>query len=207
MPRETLDRLRGLDLPVQYIRGNADRAVLAQMAGTPSEGVPDQALERVRWLAAQLDPDDERFMAGWQMTLRLAVLEIGVVLFCHATPRNDTDIFTRLTPEENLVPVFEGIDAAVVICGHTHMQFDRTIGTKRVLNAGSVGMPYGEPGAHWLLLGPGVQFRRTPYDLAAAAERIRRTAYPPAEEFAAENVLRTPSEAEALSVFTKTELK
>ena len=33
------------------------------------------------------------------------------------------------------------------------MQFDRMVGKTRVLNAGSVGMPFGEPGAYWLLLG------------------------------------------------------
>ena len=59
------------------------------------------------------------------------------------------------------------------------MQFDRRIGDVRVINAGSVGMPYGEPGAYWALLGStGVELRRTSYDLEAAAERIRATQYP-----------------------------
>src|ERR1700730_1351231 len=48
----------------------------------------------------------------------------------------------------------------LAVCGHTHMQFDRRIGDVRVVNAGSVGMPYAEPGAYRLLLGPGVEFRR-----------------------------------------------
>jgi hypothetical protein len=81
------------------------------------------------------------------------------------------------------------------------MQFDRTIGRVRVVNAGSVGMPFGEPGAYWLLLGPGVELRHTPYDLAAAAKRIRETTYPQAEEFAARNVLQPPSENEILDAF------
>jgi hypothetical protein len=127
------------------------------------------------------------------------------VLFCHATPRSDTELFTRLTPEERLVPAFEGLDVALVVCGHTHMQFDRTIGTTRVHNAGSVGMPYGEPGAYWLLLGPTVQCRRTDYDRKQAAARIRATGYPQAEDFAENNVLGLPSEAEALEVFTRME--
>jgi hypothetical protein len=53
------------------------------------------------------------------------------------------------------------------------MQFDRKIGATRVVNAGSVGMPFGEPGAYWLLLGPDVQLRHTDYDLTEAAQRIR----------------------------------
>jgi hypothetical protein len=70
-----------------------------------------------------------------------------------------------------------------------------------------VGMPFGEPGAYWLLLGPGVEFRRTPYDLEAAAERIRATKYPTAEEFAARNVLQPPSEQDLLAAFTSAGLK
>jgi hypothetical protein len=129
------------------------------------------------------------------------------VLFCHATPRSDTEIFTRLTAEERLLPLFEGLDAAVVVCGHTHMQFDRTIAGVRVVNAGSVGMPFGEPGAYWLLLGPDVRLRYTPYDLAGAAARIRGTAYPQADDFAARNVLVPPSEAAMLDAFARAELK
>jgi hypothetical protein len=55
-------------------------------------------------------------------------------------------------------------------------------------------MPYGEPGAYWLLLGPNVEFPHTPYDLAKAAKRIRDTNYPQAEDFAAHGGLRRPSE-------------
>jgi hypothetical protein len=87
------------------------------------------------------------------------------------------------------------------------MPFDRTVGRIRVVNAGSVGMPFGEPGADWLLLGPDVQLRHTPYDLARAAERIRDTAYPQAQDFAARNILRPPSEGEMLDVFTRGELR
>jgi hypothetical protein len=71
----------------------------------------------------------------------------------------------------------------------------------RLVNAGSVGMPFGRPGAHWLLLGPGIEPRRTDYDLARAAARVRETSYPGAAEFAARHVLRPPSEDEMLALF------
>jgi hypothetical protein len=83
------------------------------------------------------------------------------------------------------------------------MQFDRMVGDVRVVNAGSVGMPFAEPGAYWLMLGPGVELRRTAYDLEGAADRIRATDYPHAEEFAAGNVLRPPTEAEMSEVFER----
>jgi putative phosphoesterase len=207
MPRETLACLLSLDIPVQFIQGNGDRVVRTQMAGTESSEVPEQFREIVRWNAQQLQPEDEQLLASWPLTLRVRIGGLGEALFCHATPRNDTEIFTRLTPEEILLPIFEGLDAALVVCGHTHMQFDRTIGRTRVLNAGSVGMPFEEPGAYWLLLGPDVALRRTTYDLEKAAARIRDTKYPQAEDFAARNVLQPPSAAATLEAFTRFELK
>jgi predicted phosphodiesterase len=90
---------------------------------------------------------------------------IDRVLYCHATPRNDVDIFTERTPEGRLAEIFGAADADVVVCGHTHTQFERTIAGKRVVNSGSVGMPYeDEPGAYWTL---DLEHRRTPYEGAS----------------------------------------
>ncbi len=207
MPRQAIARLLDLDIPVQFIQGNGDRAVLEQMAGTETGSIPEQFREVMRHSAQQLDPEHERLLASWPKTFRVEIPGLGAVLFCHATPRNDTEIFTRLTPEDRLLPAFAGVNESVVICGHTHMQFDRMIGKIRVVNAGSVGMPYGEAGAFWLLLGPDVHLRHTPYDLAKAASRIRETNYPQAEEFAAGNILQTPLEEEMLERFGQVELK
>jgi len=207
MPRETLDRLQDLSIPVQFIQGNGDRAVLELMAGSDTGIVPERFREVVLHSAQQLHAEHVRLLANWPKTFRVEIRGLGEVLFCHATPRNDTEIFTRLTPEDRLLPAFAGVKEPVVICGHTHMQFDRTIGKTRVVNAGSVGMPYGEPGAYWLLLGPNVQLRRTPYDLTRAAARIRDTNYPQAQEFAENDILEPRSEREALEIFAKVELK
>lgn len=207
MPRETLTRLLDLDIPVQFIVGNGDRVVLEQMAGKESSEVPEQFRDIIRWNAQQLQPQHQRVIASWPLTLSVEIPGVGEVLFCHATPRNDTECFTRLTPEDRVLRVLDGVNAAVVVCGHTHMQFDRTIGAIRVVNAGSVGMPFQDPGAYWLLLGPDVQLRRTSYDLENAAARIRETTYPQAEDFAAHNVLQPPSEAAMLEGLTKIELK
>lgn len=123
-------------------------------------------------------------LATWPKTHWLEIGGLGTVLFCHSTPRSETEVFTRLTPEALLVPLFDRLGASVMVCGHTHMQFDRMIGGTRVVNAGSVGMPFGEPGAYWVALGPEVQLRHTPYNLGQAAERVRATSYPQASEFA-----------------------
>jgi hypothetical protein len=86
------------------------------------------------------------------------------------------------------------------------MQFDRMVGGTRVVNAGSVGQPHGDPGAHWLVLGPGVLLRQTGYDLERAAEHIRQTPYPQASEYA-QSVLQPSCEREMLEVFAGWELR
>ena len=213
MPSETLDRLFNLDMPVDFIHGNGELAVLAQLAakhpddvkywGTASgEPLPEPHLEVVRWAARQLRPEHIARLESWPKTLHLEIDRAGDVLFCHATPRNETEIFTRLTPLESVRQAFAGVDSRVVICGHTHMQFDRTIDGIRVVNAGSVGMPFGRTGADWLLIGPEVELCHTTYDLANAAALVRETQYPQAENFAAQHVLTAPSEAAVLEAFT-----
>lgn len=203
---ESLTHLLELNVPVQFIKGNGEVAVLAHMTGTDSGyKLPEQVQGIIHWNAQQLRPEHERLFAGWPKTLRVQIPQLGEVLFCHATPRNENEIFTRLTPEEHLLPIFEGLEVSMVVCGHTHMQFDRMVGSIRVMNAGSVGMPFGEPGAYWLLLGPDVQLRHTPYDLTKAAERVRETDYPQTSEFA-QAILQPRSERETLELFTKAEL-
>lgn len=213
MMRETLTRILSLDIPAQFIHGNGELGVLAQIDapdpgavtywGTTSGApLPEPLKEVVRWSARQVLPDHARELARWPRTVRLEIPGLGNVLFCHGTPHSETDAFTRLTPEDVLLPVFDGLGVDVVVCGHTHMQFDRMIGATRVVNAGSVGMPFGRTGADWLLLGPGVELLNTSYDLQTAAEQVRRTEYPQARELA-ESLLEPPSEDSILKVFTR----
>ena len=205
MPRETLERLRNLDAPAHFIYGNGEVAVLQQMAGKEPASVPQTFRPIIRWTAEQLHPEHQQWLSTWPKTVTLEIAGLGSVLFCHASPQNENDIFTRLTPDNHLLPLFEGLDAATVVCGHTHVQSDRKIGPTRVVNAGSVGMPFGKPGAHWLLLGPDIQFRHTAFDLAHAAERVRSTDYPQAEDFVARNILNPPTEQEMLEIFSRAE--
>jgi hypothetical protein len=182
--------------------------VLAQIRGEDISEVPEQYREVIRWTAQQLYPGDERLLAEWPSTWRAQVDELGDVRFCHATPRNDTEGFTRLTPDDRLLPVFAGADASLVVCGHTHRQFDRTIGRVRVVNAGSAGMPFAEPrGAYWSLLGPNVELRRTDYDFTDAAAQIRRTNYPQLEDLSVRYILQPPLESESLELLAQVELR
>jgi len=208
MPRECLACLAALPLPVHYLRGNGDRVVCAVRRGGDASGeVPAAFLDVIRWCAELLTDAEAATLEGWPTTVRLASGDLGDVLFCHATPRSDVEIFTRLTAEERLFEAFAGVDAPLVVCGHTHMPFDRLVRGIRVVNAGSVGMPFGDPGADWLLLGDDLAPRHTSYDLEAASARVRASAYPQAEAFASGSILRPPSASDMLRAFGATELR
>jgi putative phosphoesterase len=147
---EALARLRALGDRVVWIRGNADRELHPDEDGL----APEEFLAEAR---SQLSEEEIEFLHGLPQTQR-----VGDVLYCHASPRNDLDIVTERTPAERIAFLFEGLDVPTVVCGHSHTQFDRTVGGVRIVNAGSVGMPYeDEPGAYWLL---DLEHRRTPYD-------------------------------------------
>jgi putative phosphoesterase len=206
MPRECLEAIFDLGVPTHCIMGNGDHETIAARHGTISSAVPALFHDAMKWDAAQLTTADEHAIEAWPLTLRLHVRGIGDVLFCHATPRNDTDIFVKTTADATLLPIFDPLSVQLVVCGHTHMQFDRTVGRTRIVNAGSVGMPFQEPAAYWVMLGPDVELRRTAYDLGAAAARVRATAYPQAEQAAA-GILAPPSEQTMLEQFASAAIK
>ena len=207
MPRETLQRLLDLHMPTRFIMGNGDRVVLEQIRGQEPTKLPESAQAAIRHSAKEITPQQAEVVSAWPKTLEVDLGSIGEVLVCHATPRNDTEIFVKTTSAEKLTPVFSSTDADVIVCGHTHMQFDRMVGNKRIVNAGSVGMPYGKPGAYWLLFKPEIELRYTEYDIQAAAERLRKTNYPEVEKFIANDLLQPKSEQEMVELFAKWEIK
>jgi predicted phosphodiesterase len=175
MPAETVDRLRGLGERVRFIRGNADRIA----AG---EG---------EWEAGRLGAERLEFLAGLPETATVEIDGLGPVLFCHGSPRGDEDIVTAVTPPDRLERILAGVSEPVVVCGHTHHQFELRSRATRIVNAGSVGMPYeGRPGAFWAMLGPDVEHRTTAYDLDVAAAAIRASGFPDADELV--DMLRSP---------------
>ena len=185
-PAETLERLRGLGDRVLWLRGNADRELAAAPEPRPG-GPPPEVIE---WVHTKLSDEQLAFVTGLPERQSVDVEGLGPVLFCHATPRSDDELLTRISPDDRWAAALAGVDEATVVVGHTHVQFDRRVGEKRLVNAGSVGMPYErEPGAYWAVLGPDVELRRTAYDVDAAAKAIDEAGWP--EEWPA----ATPEEA------------
>jgi predicted phosphodiesterase len=164
---DVFDRLRSVDARV--VRGNADRFVV--------EGTDELGQD---WPAERARLGDERVAAAaaWPLTLELDLDGLGRTLFFHAVPAADEPVFTRITPDDDVAELIGDVEANLCVCGHTHVQFDRRLPTGlRVVNAGSVGLPYeGRRGAFWALLGPDVQLRHTEYDVEAAVATLREAA-------------------------------
>lgn len=205
-PSETLEVLRALDVPTDFILGNGELDVLASVRGEPLPHLPESIVTLLRWTAKEITPEQVTWLQSWPATVNRPLVDVSspsvgdppTAFFCHATPQNATDIFTKNTPEDALRPVFKDVTASLVVCGHTHMPFDRMVDETRIVNVGSVGMPFGNTGAFWGLLSEReVSLRHTAYGLEEAAARIRRSCYPLADGFAEGYVLETPT-AEAM---------
>ncbi|HSC50739.1 MAG TPA: metallophosphoesterase family protein [Gaiellaceae bacterium] len=185
-PREVVELVRALP-NAHCIRGNADRVFDEEFADD----------EGLAWLLEQLDGDQARWLAELPFSVVL-----DDTLYVHSNPKDDTTMVTELTTDEKLAGLLEGVEQRRVVAGHTHMQLERRVGETLFVNAGSVGWPYeGRTGAYWALLDDGVELRRTDYDLARAAELVRASGHPRAEEIAAENILVSAPREEALAVF------
>jgi putative phosphoesterase len=180
MPAEVLRLLQ--QRRVSFVRGNADR-------------------ELTGWPAQALGEEDQATLRSWPSTVTLEIDGLGSVLFCHATPRSDSEITTAVTPDDAVAETLAGTAADVVVCGHTHVQFDRVVGGTRIVNAGSVGMPYeGRTAAFWALLGPDIELVSTDYDVESAVAAMRATDHPDAHEIV-ETLLTPHTPAEANEVF------
>jgi predicted phosphodiesterase len=202
MTPETIARLRGLGERALFVMGNGDREVVEAFDADPGpDPHADDALTRI--LAAEvarLDRAGRDFLAAFEPVVRLEVDDVGPTLFCHGSPRSDTEIITQVTPPERLAPMLAGVDEPTVVIGHTHHQFVLEHGGRSVVNAGSVGMPYqGAAAAFWLLLGPEIQMRRTDYDVEGAIATMRAAGPPDIDEGMLADSLVNPTDAETVA--------
>ncbi len=183
MPVDVLRRLRELPWPVHWLRGNADRAVVMGFDGTIPPELQDHPLyEGDAWAATFLSREERDFIDSFPALVALNIEGLGDVLFCHATARSDEERVTVFTPPDRLARILDEAGVALLVCGHTHRQFDRTVDGRRMINAGSIGRPYEhQPGAYWLRIGPDFRLVRTPYDVERADAAFHASGYPAAD--------------------------
>lgn len=199
-PTQVLDLLTSLGERVIWISGNADRELLEYRRGQ-RDTIHDPIAP---WAAEQLREDHLDLLGSLPQSLCLSVRGLGQVLFCHATPSDDEEIVLVDSRLNRWKEVFGGLDTDVrtVVCGHTHMPFVRLAHGRLVINPGSIGMPYGRAGAHWALLGPGVELRTTNFDIEAATIQVSQdSSYPEITEWADYFLHARATDADALEAF------
>jgi predicted phosphodiesterase len=187
LPEETIALVEALD--ARFVRGNAERALV--------EG--GEETERSRFLADRHDARALDFVRSFEDAVVLDVDGLGPTRFCHGSPRSDEELVTEATPVERVRELLAGVEERAVVTAHTHVSYERSVDGVRLLNPGSVGLPYeGRPGAYWALLGPSVEHRRTEYDLDEAERRFRSGSNPFAD-VTMELLRAPPTRAEAIA--------
>jgi predicted phosphodiesterase len=164
---ETLDRLGQLN--TKWVRGNGEREVAEAIDG-PEPHEDDWAAVTAKLTLEEIGADRARPFEDLPLTQ-----EIDGVLYCHATPRDDNEILTRISPVERYRDALEAA-GPLVVAGHTHQQHEVQVGNTRFINAGSVGLPYeGDGAARWLWVEDGIPaLRQTAYDARRAGERMKQ---------------------------------
>jgi predicted phosphodiesterase len=193
LPEETLALLQPFHARALFVRGNAERELVRLF-----DGAPDDASERGRFLVERHDDAARGFVASFQENVVVEIDGLGPTRFCHGSPRSDEELVTEATPVARVREFLDGVEERTVVTAHTHVSYERVVDGTRLLNPGSVGLPYeGRTGAYWALLGPGVEHRRTEYDLGEAERRFRAGDNPFAE-LTMELLGTPPSRAEAI---------
>jgi predicted phosphodiesterase len=173
-PRETVERLRGLD--ARWIRGNGERWTAgAEDAPEPVHAAIDRCAE----------------LLGAEVVAELAALPEtladGSTLYCHGSPVSDVQSFLP-EPGPGEEDLLGGVESGRLVFGHTHLAFART-GPHGVelVNPGSAGMPFdGDHRAAYAVVREdgSIEHRRVAYDHQASADAVRERIGPGGEQAA-----------------------
>jgi len=190
-PKEVLERLRQLPLAC-FLLGNTDRYLLEESypSSYGNGDWQDKLLYSFHWTAERLEGEGLRFL---EILPAFRLVENGEyqLLAVHGSPRSDEEGLTMETDDGELKAMLVEQRAAVLACGHTHVPMDRSVAGLRVVNAGSVGLPFdGDTRACYAVVsspaGNGqvpiqVQLRRVTYDVEEAVEQFFARNHPAAD--------------------------
>jgi putative phosphoesterase len=181
-PIEIVDQIRDLGWP--GVVGNTDEMLVNPTALESFAGqspAPPSLWAAMREIASATREilGDERL--AWIRSLPLVHAHAPVALV-HANPTNCWHAPASDATDGMLEATFSPLAQPVIVFGHTHRPFVRTLpGTGlTVANAGSVGLPYdGDPRASYGLIESGnVSVRRVEYDLERELRRLSNCGLP-----------------------------
>jgi putative phosphoesterase len=178
-PRSVIARLR--ELGAIAVRGNHDHAVAWSTDPRASAAKQPIALAMRGWTRQQLDAADIAWLARLPLHLTVKIGATDFALF-HATP-GDPLFDYRFVPtldDAQTSGFVAGVDADVLVLGHTHLPFVQRQKLLTIVNPGSVGQPLdGDPRASYALWQDGeIDLRRVAYDIDSAARAIERVELP-----------------------------
>jgi predicted phosphodiesterase len=138
----------------------------------------------IAWSNSHTTADNKAFLRALPAHIPLQLGELRVMLV-HGSPRRVNEYLFEDRPDTSLERLLDMVEADVMVCGHTHLPYQRVLPSGRhVVNAGSVGKPKdGDPRACYVVLeaaGPAlnVTFVRVPYDVERAAQAIEASEMP-----------------------------
>jgi predicted phosphodiesterase len=190
-PDDVVRFIRDHDVPT--LMGNYDEGVGydSDDCGCAYRTPEAQALgERsIAWTNAHVGEENKAFLRNLPMTMSLIMDKLRVTLV-HGSPRRINEYLYEDRPQSSVERLFDMVGADVIVCGHTHKPYDRTLpGGRRLINAGSVGKPKDhDPRAGFVVLTVDgkeleIEFVRVEYDVEKAAQAIEASDMP--HEFAA----------------------
>lgn len=188
-PREVMDTFMKYKDEFLFIMGNSDREIA--FCHVQENEPQDIITELNQWCADQLKDEQISFLKGLPKELALSIEGIGDVLFVHGSPRSDEEAIRVDTPDQEILEMLRDTEEKIIVCGHTHIQFDRMVGDKRVINAGSAGLQSRAKGACWLLIDNEFHLKITEYNVEEAAKGFLQGQCPYKKDFA-EHILNPP---------------
>lgn len=181
-PMRVLDLANDSGRPSFFLRGNGERAVLELAnGGRPSM---DPVLER--WMVRAHGEEGLRRIRNFPKALTMSISGASDVRLCHGSPRSDVELLSPRATDERVEQACDGAPERTIVHGHTHLQYQRTVGGRLIAGCGSVGLPYTDepPAALWSMVdADGVHAMSTDYDIDAAERAVERAGYPSAERF------------------------
>jgi putative phosphoesterase len=164
------------------VRGDHDHATATGADFASPEEYRELAIATREHTLRQLRPSDVAYLASLPLTARV---ELGGARFflVHGAPREPLTraLDFSMMAEDKLRAELEGIDADVILLGHTHIPAIRRVGNAHVVNPGSLGQPrHGLPSATYAVWEDGhLQIKHIDYDPKPTQNKIGLMAIEP----------------------------
>ena len=183
-PNEVIEFISVRD--ISTVMGNYDEGVGFDMeeCGCAYKTVEEDRLGRLSllWTRRRTTAENKAFLQELPLQIRLEGRR-PYLLLVHGSPRKINEYLYQDRPEASFERIAKLAGTDVLLFGHTHLPYTKTINSMLFVNAGSVGKSKdGDPRGSYAILNTGgrtkVEIRRVRYDVSAAADAIRETDLP-----------------------------